>query len=240
MIDFHTHILPGIDDGSSDVRESTELLQEEMRQGVKGIIATPHFYANRISVEGFLRQRNESIRLWNEYLSGREEVLLQEDFLGIKEGAEVYFFPGMGRAERLKELCIRGTDTILVEMPFVQWNDDVLRELTDILQKQRLRIVLAHVERYPEFQKSSRVWDEVLSLPLTLQVNGGSFLKGRSRRKFCLDLLKKHSNVIIGSDCHNLTTRRPNLAQARELIGKKLGKDRLAQIDALTMQMIEP
>ena len=214
------------------------MLQEEMRQGVTGIIATPHFYANRISVEGFLRQREQSIRQWSEFLSDREEILAWDTFLGVKEGAEVYYFPGMGRAERLPQLCIRGTNVILVEMPFAQWTEDVLQDLEDIFNRQRLQVVLAHVERYPEFQKNKDIWENVLGLPLVLQVNGGSFLGSRAKRRFCMNLLEEHENVILGSDCHNLTNRPPNLEKAREVIRKKIGQGRIEQIDRLTMQLI--
>ena len=60
MIDLHTHILPGIDDGSRDIDESMGLIAEEGRQGVSTIVVTPHFYAQEMSVKGFLERREES------------------------------------------------------------------------------------------------------------------------------------------------------------------------------------
>lgn len=254
MIDVHTHILPGIDDGSRDMDETCALLREEARQGVRCLAATPHFYANRISVEGFLRRRNDSIRetvaaIWKE-----EGTFFVPDFFA---GAEVYYFPGMGRAEKLPELCFRRvlqvpeadgqeqvrpkgfslrdasvrTDLLLLEMPFVQWDDGMVRELEHILQRQELRILLAHVERYPEFQKDTRVWERIMNLPVTLQINGGALLRSRKTRKFCLNLLKERDNVVLGSDCHNMNTRKPNLREARDLIARKLGEKRLQLID---------
>ena len=252
MIDFHTHILPGIDDGSRDLDETVGLLREEVRQGVSTIVATPHFYANRISVEGFLRRRELSIQRLDGVLSHAEDFFdfspkAGQPLLQMLAGAEVYFFPGMGRADKLRELCLRRMDDlqenparhILIEMPFDQWNSDVLRELEDVMQKQRLQIVLAHVERYPEFQRDKRVWNQVMSLPLTLQINGGSLIKGRAKRKFCLALLKEKKNVILGSDCHNLSTRRPNLEEARALIAKKLGAGRLELLDQTAGQLLQ-
>ena len=239
MIDFHTHILPKVDDGSADAVESTAMLQEEMRQEVDTIVATPHFYANRISIEGFLHDRDNSVRTWSAYLNQREDIFDLGSFRGIFLGAEVYYFPGIGRAEKLSELAIRGTKTILIEMPFVQWTEDMVTELRDILNRQQLEIVLAHVERYPEFQKDKRIWEQVMSLPLTLQLNGGCFTHGRARRKFGLGLLQERDNVILGSDCHNMSSRRPNLKEAREIIAKKLGADRLERIDALSQHLIE-
>lgn len=58
MIDFHSHILPGIDDGSASVEESLKLLEMLAEQGVKTVVATPHFYPDRTSVSDFLRRRD--------------------------------------------------------------------------------------------------------------------------------------------------------------------------------------
>lgn len=238
MIDFHTHILPGIDDGSRDASESMAMLREEQRQGVHQIIATPHFYADRHTVEVFLRRREESLQRLRAKAGASPDTLP-----GILPGAEVYFFPGMGRAEKLPRLCLQGTDLILLEMPFAQWDGLVLREVEELLTKQDLRVVLAHVERYPEFQKDRSVWERILDMSrtrhLTLQVNAGSFTRSRSRRKFCLRLLEEHRNVILGSDCHNMTGRAPNLKTAIPLITKKLGRARVDLLEQTAAGLLQ-
>ena len=224
MIDFHTHILPGIDDGSESVAETAALLEEEVRQGVTKVIATPHFYAHRRSVDDFLQRRARSMDRIREL---RDRPNCPE----IMTGAEVYFFPGMGRADKLKELCIEGTDLILVEMPFKQWTEEVYENIRDIIQKQKLRVVLAHVDRYPQFQKKKGIWDSVMDLPLTPQINAESLTDGFRHRRFSLELLRQRTDVIIGSDCHNMTNRKPNLQEACRVIEKKLGKERIQQLD---------
>ena len=232
LIDFHTHVLPGIDDGSRDLTETGKLLFEESQQNVDCVVATPHFYADRFSVEKFLERRSQALQS----VLADTEITQRRPSLCI--GAEVYFFPGMGRAEKLRFLCIEGTDVILIEMPFVQWTDSVLREITDVIQKQKLRVVLAHVERYPQFQKDQRIWRQVMDLPLTIQVNGGSFIKDRRRRKMCLRILQEHDRFLLGSDCHNMSSRVPNLAQARAVIGKKLGEGALAAADRTAEELL--
>ena len=231
LIDFHTHILPGIDDGSRDLAETVRLLQEESQQNVDCVVATPHFYADRFSVEEFLTRREHSLKtVVKDLMPGAPKLYT---------GAEVYYFPGMGRAEKLPSLCIKGTDVILIEMPFVQWREDMLRDLREVLNRQNLRIVLAHVERYPQFQKDQRIWREVMDLPLTIQINAGSFLKGRSRRKMCLELLQRQDRALLGSDCHNMSMRTPNLAKAREVIAKKSGRAMLEHIDRIAQSLLE-
>ena len=239
MIDFHTHILPGIDDGSIDMDMTEKMLCMERDQGVSHIYATPHFYAHRRSVDRFLDRRTGALSKVN--------VLLQErpDLPQITAGAEVYYFSGIGRAEQLPELCVEGTDILLLEMPFSQWHRDMLRDVQDILSKRHLHIVLAHVERYEHLQKDSYVWDEMMDLPITIQMNASSFMTSltsgmhaRRAAKFCLRTLEEQDNCIIGTDCHNLTDRAPDLAGGRKAIEKKLGAERLTQLDRYTETLL--
>ena len=233
LIDFHTHVLPGIDDGSRDLTETGRLLFEESQQNVDCVVATPHFYADRFSVEYFLENRQKALQ---SVLADTEIARQGRPSLCI--GAEVYFFPGMGRAEKLRSLCIEGTDVILIEMPFVQWTEGVLREISEVIHKQKLQVVLAHVERYPQFQKDQKIWRQVMDLPLTIQVNGGSFIKDRRRRKMCLQFLRDHEKALLGSDCHNTSSRVPNLEQARQVIARKLGTDALKKADRTAEELL--
>lgn len=240
MIDFHTHILPGIDDGSRDIEMTERMLGKEASQGVTHIYATPHFYAHRRSVQQFLERREGALAKTRALLAERE------GFPEITAGAEVYYFRGIGKAEQLPELCIDGTDILLLEMPFDQWHSEQLRDVEDIIRKRHLRVVLAHVERYEGLQKDRRVWDEIINMPLTIQMNAGSFvtsltsgMHARHTAKFCLNMLADYDNCIIGSDCHNLTDRAPNLDQARKVIEKKLGRERMQQLDIYAEGLFE-
>ena len=227
MIDFHTHILPGIDDGSQSMEESIHMLHLEQQQGVDIVIATPHFYADKISVDKFLSRRQQAY----------EKVMAAMDEQGRKApvfylGAEVYYFGGIGKAEMLPKLCMGDTDTILLEMPFCQWTKDMLENVEQILDKQKLHIILAHIERYYDYQKKKDIWNAIFDLPITAQINAGSFLNWKKRGR-CMKFLKEDWDVLLGSDCHNTETRVPNLAQGREVIAKKLGQARLDEIDEL-------
>lgn len=233
MIDFHTHILPGIDDGSRDIDMTMAMLEEEHRQGVGLICATPHFYAHRVSFDEFLENRKGAAKKTAELLIRRPELPR------IYTGAEVYYFQGMGKAERVRELCVTGTDTILVEMPFAQWHEDVYRDIYNLIMKQHLNVIIAHIERYYEFQKDKSVWEDVFDLPLTRQVNAGSFLKGWTRPRFVLKVLKEHNSTLVGTDCHNMDTRRPNLEDARKVITKKLGSGVLETSDARLKELLD-
>lgn len=232
VIDFHSHILPDMDDGSRSVDESVEMLHMENAQKVGQVVLTPHFYADKDSVETFLARRADRL----ERLRRIQET--DAAIPRLHAGAEVYYFPGMGRAELLPRLCIGDTRVILLELPFCQWNEEILRDVEMIIGKQKLTVVLAHVERYTEFQKRWDVWDRLFQFPLCAQINAGSFLK-RKKRKRALRLLEEIPKVILGSDCHNLESRPPNLAEGRAVIRQKAGEERLSGIDELGKRFLQ-
>ena len=148
MIDFHTHILPGLDDGSQDIAMTEAMLLEEKRQGVNLVVATPHFYANQMSIDGFLKNRAEALDKM-ERVRETSDVSLPR----VIAGAEVYYFQGLGRAEAIGRLCVGETRTILVELPFTQWDEEMIRDIEALSERQNLNVVLAHIERYFSFQK---------------------------------------------------------------------------------------
>ena len=240
MIDVHCHILPGIDDGSRNTEESKALISEEMNQGINTIIFTPHFYAQRDSVGHFLEKRANSF--------SHLQSAVQFDKIGLKShlGAEVYYFGGIGKAEMVSELCVTGTDILLLEMPFGQWTKAVYEDVEQLVKKRKMTVILAHVERYFQFQKDSSVMEQVLALPLIVQLNAGSLLEGdkltdfagRKKKKHCLSLLAEDRNILLGSDAHNMTVRKPNLKMGRAVIAEKLGTDRLAEIDKLGERLL--
>lgn len=232
MVDFHTHILPGVDDGSRSMDETRELLNMELENGVTQIVFTPHFYADQMSIKTFLAKRQTA------YEQVMQEMKDDTRFERFYLGAEVAYFPGMSKAEQLEVLCIQGTKVILVEMPFAQWTEEVYRELEYIVKKRKLTVILVHLERYAEFQKKKKVWNKVLELPIHVQINGGAVIN-RRRRRFVLQFLKKNPEVVLGSDSHNTTTRKPNLKEARMILADKFGKKVLTKIDNYGKKLLE-
>ena len=214
-IDFHAHILPGCDHGSRDLKTSLQQVHLAKDAGVDVICATSHFYAHQESVDDFLQRRNSAF----ETLRGR----LGADDPRIRLGAEVLAFAGIERMPGVEKLCLAGTDLILIEMPFEQWDSQVLRDVEDIIYGRKMRVVLAHVERYVFLQRDKGVWDAIMDLPLHIQFNAGSFLRMGKTKRFCLGQVKAQDNVILGTDCHNMTDRLPNMAESIKVIEKKAG-----------------
>ena len=240
MIDLHTHILPGIDDGSRDVRESLELIRTECADGVSVIVATPHFYAQKTSVSGFLERRE---RAYDHLMEQMVQTEQRKEIPLIRKGAEVYYFPGIGKAAQIGSLTTEGTNMLLLEMPFAQWDGKVCEDVEELIIRQKLRIVLAHIERYLQFQKNRKYWEKILSMDLLLQFNGEDIIRRNGlfgpdkKKKFCLDYIRDHDAFLLGSDCHNMTVRRPNLREARDEIARLFGEEKLRVSDRLSQEV---
>ena len=221
MIDWHSHILPGIDDGSRDVYESVLLMNMLQSQKVSTVIATPHFYANDETVASFLERRQKTFEsLKAELPEGSPEVLL---------GAEVRYYQGISRMADLRSLKIEGSKLLLLEMPMASWGEYTVRELVEMSGKGGFKIVLAHMERYLDFQKQS-IWERVYESGILMQVNASFFTSFSTKRK-ALALLREGGIHFLGSDCHNTKIRPPQIGKAYEIIQKKLGEKSLYQMN---------
>ncbi len=223
IIDFHSHILPGIDDGSETAEMSEQMLELSKKQGVSVIAATPHFYAGQMTLDVFLKKREKAFLKIQDAAARRG--------VGLLLGAEATFFPGIGNADGIQQLTITGTSLLLLEMPFREWNSRDIEEVEQLLAR-GVTPLLAHIERFIPHQKDRRIVHALYSLPILTQVNAETLLNCRSRH-LALRLFSHGMAHLLGSDCHNVSTRPPNLAGGRNMIEKKLGRRCLLQLDRL-------
>ncbi len=221
MIDFHSHFLPGIDDGSDSISLSLTMLDAWCNQGIDTVAATPHFYADRNNPERFIRKREAA------YNSVREAMARYSPTNGgqwpdIKLGSEVHFFDGISRFEGLNELCLEGTNLLLLEMPFRTWTSRMIDEVGIIASTTGLMPVAAHIERY--FDQPRSLVKAFLDLDIFFQSNAEFFLESKTSRK-AVKMLKKGVITFLGSDAHNMGPRAVNLGPALRVISKSLGDD---------------
>ena len=219
MIDFHSHFLPNVDDGSKSVEETRQMLKLAYSQGVRYMVATPHFYADQMIPKDFLEKRQRAF----------DSILPQPDMPQIILGAEVAYFNNMSRSESLQQMQIGNTGLLLVEMPFCAWSDRMVEDVCMLADRQGLTPVLAHVERYRDKQQFPKFRDRLLSSGVLFQCNAAAFLRF-STRSWALKQLREGCVHFLGSDCHNLTTRTPNLGDGVQVIGKKMGSEYLDDI----------
>ena len=221
MIDWHSHVLPGVDDGSKNVEESLRLLSALYAQGVDTVVATPHYDADQESVTSFLQRRGESYRnLLSKIDLNYPKVLL---------GAEVRYYPGISRLEELSKLTIGESKLLLLEMPQSKWTEYTLRELEGISRRGDLILILAHIERYLPYQTKA-TWLRLYENGISMQVNA-SFFQGFFQKAKALRLLRDGKIHFLGSDCHNMKRRPPMLDKAYQYISKKLGNHFIQQMN---------
>lgn len=152
MIDLHTHILPGIDDGSPNAGTSMRMLRQMAVQGTQILCASPHYYADEQSIHEFCEKRDVAFAEFRQ--AGLGEYENQPIVL---PAAEVAFFPGISEQKELERLCIKGTHTLLLEMPFCEWNDFQIEEVTSLSLDLGYQIVLVHPERFLFSKKQPEV-----------------------------------------------------------------------------------
>lgn len=221
MIDIHSHILPQMDDGSASAEETAALLDLLWQQGVTAVVATPHFYPTQEAPDSFLSRRQKSIAQMLPITDGQPQVLL---------GAEVGYFSGIGTCDAMIPLCIENTNLLLIEMPFSPWSERIVKEICEIPEALGLTPVLAHVNRYRRRDQFPRYWQKLADSGVYFQCNAEAFQAPLSRR-WALKLLKQECFHFLGSDCHNLTSRPPQLHEARQVIEKKLGASFFEEFD---------
>lgn len=231
VTDFHSHILPGIDDGSATVEESIAMLRREAEQGIRHVVATPHFYPRYTAPEQFLEKRNRAEALLRQAMAG------ERGLPRLSVGAEVYFFRGMSESEHLKRLTIGQKRCILIEMPPPPWSEEIYRELVKVWELQGLTPIIAHVDRYIGPFRTHNIPRRLSELPVLVQANAEFFLN-KATAGMAMRMLKADQIQLLGSDCHNMTSRKPNLGEALCRIGQKLGPEALETIRQYEQQTL--
>ena len=234
MVDFHSHFLPGMDDGAAAPEESIRMLEESARQGVEIIFATPHFYADEESPDSFLERREAACRKLLVSLAERDlaQIQIPEIFLG----AEIYYFPGIATCDEIIPLALENTGLLLVEPPFIPFSNSMLDEVESIRKNLGLDPVIAHLDRYCRMFRDNTLFEKLAERDILVQVNASFFLHPDSS-ELALKMLEREMFQMLGSDCHNLTGRAPNMGFAAEIIKRKKLDKHLAKVNDLSYNM---
>ncbi len=222
MIDFHVHLLPGIDDGSKNIKMSAAMLMESKRQGVEISVATPHYYFNK-PLDKMLKKRQKA---YDKLIKYAEKNKLE--FPEIVLGFEVYLSDEIYRQDNLESLLINGTNTMLIEMPYGKWNDKVFARL-DFLAEKDFDIILAHPERHITVN-GEKEYNRLFDYGFAGQLNAAALVNPKTR-EFAYKLIKDGRIKVLGSDAHNLGTRANFIGLAADFIRKNLGEEYLNKIN---------
>jgi protein-tyrosine phosphatase len=221
MIDLHTHILPGIDDGVRTEDEAVEFARVAVADGVRTIVATPHcregtWPNDRATVlESVARLRR---RLETEGIAVR-----------LEPGAEVHLCPQLvervadGRAPTLAD----NRRTLLLELSLVQYPVE-LENLVFQLKLAGIDVLFAHPERIRYFRDDVRRYESVVRMGAYGQITTGSVLGvfGADVRDFTEELARKGWAHVLASDSHNVRGRPPILSRALSALETWVGAER--------------
>ena len=221
MIDIHTHILPEIDDGSKNLDMSIDMLNMEYSQGVNTVVLTPHFYRSKEEISNFLLRRKNSYESLTSYISNLP-LKKQKNIPKLVLGSEVLWVPNMISWDNIESLCIGSSRYMLLELPTSPWQSSMLNQIYDLMNKKSIVPIIAHLERYLKLQNKDFI-NEIISMGTPIQLSSSAFLSFFSAYKMC-NMIKKHTDFIVASDCHNTDYRKPNLLSGISVIEKKLGK----------------
>lgn len=214
-IDFHTHILPGIDDGAPDLTTSEQMLEALAAQGVEKVVLTPHFYSATTPLNEFLQNREAAFSLLRQQRTGRKPDLIL--------GAEVAFSPILMNYDSLSALTIGSGNYLLLELPFhTPITPHMVEQICQLISYANVTPILAHIERYPLLFKHTRTLDQLLDYGCQAQINLHAFSRFKTRQK-AIQLLKSGRIFALGTDCHNMNSRPPDFAMGIEPLQKKLG-----------------
>jgi len=205
MIDLHCHVLPGIDDGPRTLRVSLEMVEAAIAAGTSTIVATPHVsweYANDAATIA---------RLTGEL---NASIAARRLDLEIRPGAEV----ALTRAAQmspgeLQDLRLGGGPYLLVECPFTPTATGFDTLLLD-LQRQGHRILLAHPERCPAFQRDPAMLSSLVRSGMLTSITAGALVGrfGAPVRSFTRDLAREGLVHNVASDAHDHIRRPPSIA----------------------------
>lgn len=203
------------------------MLEAAKEQQIDTIVATPHFYADRMTLERFFRKRDRVLE--------QTRSLAAQNGIRLFSGAEVAYFHGMSTAEGLEAFCIENTELFLLEMPFRAWTNSDVAEVSRLIER-GFQIIFAHLERFYSLQEDPKILPALLELPVLVQVNAASLLGPLFKHRGLKQCLR--GVVLLGSDCHNLSGRPENLQAGREALAKKAGRRYLEQSDELAQRLL--
>lgn len=207
-LDYHAHILPGCDHGSSSVDMSLKQMDMAKEAGIQTICATPHFYPHKESVSSFIERRRQTAdNLWTQIPADSPRVLL---------GAEVLICDGMERLNGLRELCLEGTNELLLEMPFYRWPAPIWDTLYRLNDLRDIQIVIAHADRYPPEDIH-----QLISEGIPLQLNAECLRKHLHRKRY-LEWIQKGYVSYLGSDIHEFGPGYHDFEKCRKLLCRYL------------------
>lgn len=228
-IDYHSHVLPGIDDGAKNIEESVKILDMMADAGVDVLFCTPHFYPHKQSLERFLDKRNEAFETLKPYIKPQHPE--------IRLGAEVLLSKSLSK-EELELLKLDGTDYVLIEMPYVHFSQSIYDSLFEVADTDGVKVLIAHIERYLANNSLDEVEELFAEDNAIGQINCTSLRKFGLRRN-CVKLIRHGCVQALGSDYHRIERGYALLDEGLKILRKKLKENEFSALMQSSQMLLE-
>ena len=219
MYDIHTHIIPKVDDGAASIEEALMILEDEERQGVNGIMLTPHLR------RGMFETAESMIYAQYKILLSEAEIRFPK--LDIRLGCEFHACSDMEKILNERRLCtFDKSNTVLLEFSSGDSSDYIIRKTKELMALS-YNPIIAHIEKYESLYKRYDIVEMLRSLGAGIQIDTDSVLglSGTRQKRFCAGLLKRELADFAASDVHNMTSRTSSIRECADFIEKKYGED---------------
>lgn len=232
MIDMHSHILPGIDDGSQDIEESIKMIKEAKNVGFTAIISTSHYIEESYNFSK--HEREELIKNVNEALEA-ENIDIK-----IYNGAEAYISTNLNELIKKEELpTINESKYLLMELPMhseILYLDNIIYDL----KTNGITPIIAHPERYSYVQKNPKILQDIINKGVLFQANYGSIIGryGKDAEKTVKKLLKDSMIHFLGTDTHRSGTIYIQMDKILKKLEKLIGKEKLELLSTINPQKV--
>jgi len=216
IIDIHSHILPGIDDGAKNMQETIEMIHMAVEEGIEAIIATPHY---EVGVDSEMLARYQKV--YGEVL---QYITDNQIPLQLYQGNEIYYSGSIPEILQQGEIrTMNESRYILVEFSFGVEYTSMQRALSMLVYAGYWPII-AHAERYMTLRKLNRV-EELVRMGVYVQLNTSAIIgrEGWQTKRYCHSLLKNKLVHAIGTDAHGSKHRCPKMRECMEYLDKKYG-----------------
>ncbi len=197
-VDIHSHLLPGIDDGSADISQSIELIKIFEKMGYQKLITTPHVMGD------FYRNTPEIIRAKLAEL----KIALQENQIQVEiEAAAEYYFDEwlIQKIEKEQEILTFGDNYLLFETAFMDMPKQFFAVIFE-MQAQGIQPLFAHPERYHylqnDFQLLTKIYEKGVKLQINLNSLNGYY--GKGAKDLAERIIQLGWVSCLGSDCHKI------------------------------------
>jgi tyrosine-protein phosphatase YwqE len=195
-VDMHSHLIPGIDDGSKTMEESIELIRSFKEFGYKKIITTPHIMSD------YYKNTPEIIN--NGLAKLRAELSKQKIDMELEAAAEYYLDFDFSDKIQNEKLLTFGKNYLLIEVSYLNEPDNIDAIIFE-LQTSGYNIILAHPERYPFWYNNPKRYETLKDKDILFQININSLAGHYSpgAKKVAEKLIELGMVNFIGTDCHH-------------------------------------